>query len=172
MTVDFTVTDNILNVLFEKRETPLIETENGVVGASPNLYSLVTDDGVLTATDRIPPKPTSPLGVLWIGTCTIYEYQDVTDPETFQTKHELFPVVVNEPCRVSYKRETSTNINTGAPEMQQVTMLFIRPDLEIKAGSVINITQHGRTIKYKRSSKPALYSEHQEVMLELYEENA
>ena len=114
----------------------------------------------------------NPLALLWIGSCTIYEYQDITDPETFQTKHELFPVVVNEPCRVSYTRETSTNISTGAAEMTQVTMLFITADIPIKAGSIIEVTQHGRTVKYKRSSKPAVYSTHQEVVLELYEDNA
>ena len=109
---------------------------------------------------------------LWVGKCTIYEYLPVTDPTTHQTTHKLEPVVVNEPCRVSYTRETNTAVVEGAPQVIQTTMLFIRPDLEIKSGSVIEITQHGRTIKYKGSSKPALYSNHQEVVLELYEEHA
>ena len=51
-------------------------------------------------------------------------------------------------------------------------MLFIRPDLEIKEGSVIEITQNGVTNRYKRASKPAVYTRHQEVALELYEDNA
>jgi hypothetical protein len=114
----------------------------------------------------------NPLSLLWIGKATISEYKEVTDPDTFQTKHTVVPVVTDEPCRVSYKQEPSTNIATGAAQLTQVIMLFIRPDIEIKAGSVIEVTQHGRTLKYKRSSKPAVYSNHQEVVLELYEDKA
>ena len=172
MTVEFTATNDVLNVLFNGREFPLVEGDNGVVEANPNLYSLGMEDGLLVTTDRVPPKPTSPLGVLWIAQCTIYEYQEVIDPDTHQTTHELFPVVVNEPCRLSFTRETSTNVATGVAQMMQTTMLFIRPDLEIKAGSVMEVTQRGRTTKYKRSSKPAIYSDHQEVVLELYEDKA
>jgi len=29
--------------------------------------------------------PTNPLATLWTGRCTIYQYQDVTDPESKQT---------------------------------------------------------------------------------------
>ena len=172
MTVEFTANDSILNVQFEGREFPLVENEDGVVSATPNLYSLDSKDGVLTPIDRVAPKPTSPLGVLWTGLCTIYEYQEVTDPNTCQTTHELFPVVVNEPCRISFTRETSAVITSGAAQVVQITMLFIRPDLNIKEGSVIEVTQRGRTVKYQRSSKPAVYSNHQEVVLELYEEHA
>lgn len=172
MTSEFITNDNILNVLFEGREFPLVENEDGVVAEDPNLYSLATNDGILTTTERVAPKPASPLGVLWTGKCTIYEHQEVTNPDNFQTNHELFPLVINEPCRISHTRETSTNINSGAAEMTQITMLFIRPDLLIKAGSIIEVTQHGRTTKYKRSSKPAVYTNHQEVVLELYEDNA
>lgn len=114
----------------------------------------------------------NPLSVLWIGKATISEYKEKTDPETYQTSHTLVPIVVDEPCRVSYKQEPSTNIVTGAAQLNQIIMLFIRPDIAIEAGSVIEVTQNGRTLKYKRSSKPAIYSNHQEVVLELYEDYA
>lgn len=115
---------------------------------------------------------TNPLAKLWVGKCTIYEYQSVTDPDTYQTTQSLVTVVRDEPCRVSYTRETITDNNDGVPNTYQLTMLFIRPELDIKAGSVIEITQRGRTIKYKGSSTTAKYSNHQEVVLELYEEKA
>jgi hypothetical protein len=115
---------------------------------------------------------TNPLAILWKGKATISTYQEVTDPDTWQTSHELVPIVTDEPCRVSYRQEPSTNISTGAARLTQIIMLFIRPDIDIKAGSVIEVTQDGRTLKYKRSSMPAIYSNHQEVMLELYEDKA
>ena len=112
----------------------------------------------------------NPLSTLWIGKCTIYEYKSTVDPKTYQTTKELVPVVIDEPCRVSYNREQATDIRSGAAVTSQSITLFIRPDLTVKPGSVIEVTQHGRTTKYKGSSTSALYSKHQEIVLELYEE--
>jgi len=64
------------------------------------------------------------------------------------------------------------DINNAAPYLNQTITLFIRPDLPIKEGSIIEVTQHNVTTKYKRSSKPAVHSQHQEVLLELYEDKA
>ena len=114
----------------------------------------------------------NPLAILWTGRATIYEYQDITDPETFQTKQELVPVLEDEPCRLSYNREQSTDIQNGAAVISQGITIFVRPDLKIKTGSVIDITQNGVTERYKGSGQPAVYSQHQEITLELYEENA
>lgn len=114
----------------------------------------------------------NPLSLLWTGKCTIYEYQDVTDPETYQTTQQEVPVLVDEPCRLSYNHEQSTNIQSGAAVVSQSITLFIRPDLVIKPGSVIEVTQHGVTDKYKGSGKPAVYSNHQQIILQLYKDRA
>lgn len=114
----------------------------------------------------------NPLAILWTGKCTIYEYQDVTDPDTYQTTQREVPVLVDEPCRLSYNHEQATNIANGAAVVSQSITLFIRPDLEIKAGSVIEITQNGVTEKYKGSGKPAVYTNHQQIILQLYEDRA
>ena len=114
----------------------------------------------------------NPLSALWIGKCTIYEYQAVTDSKTFQTTHELIAVLKDEPCRLSYQKEQATNIANGAAVISQSITLFIRPDIVIKEGSVIDITQHGVTTRYKGSGKPAVYTNHQEIILDLYEDNA
>lgn len=114
----------------------------------------------------------NPLASLWHGRATISEYKEVIDPNTFQTKHTLVPVVTDEPCRLSHGRETTVDIASGAPYITQTIVLFIRPDLVIKEGSVIEITQNSLTNKYKRASKPAVYTNHQEIALELYEDNA
>jgi hypothetical protein len=116
-------------------------------------------------------KP-NPLEKLWIGRCTIYEYQDVVNPDTYQTTQDLVAVLSDEPCRLSYNHEQATNIQSGAAVVSQSIKLFIRPDLVIKPGSVIEISQHGVTEKYKGSGKPAVYCNHQEIILTLYEDNA
>ena len=114
----------------------------------------------------------NPLATLWKGKCTIYEFQDITDPETYQTTQKEVPVLVDEPCRVSYNHEHSTNIQSGAAVVSQSITLFIRPDLRIKPGSVIEITQNNVTERYKGSGKPAIYTNHQQIILQLYEDNA
>lgn len=114
----------------------------------------------------------NPLSILWTGRCTIYEFQDVTDPETYQTNQKLSPIVIDEPCKLSYNHEQATALQSGAAVVSQGITLFIRPDLAIKPGSVIEITQHGVTEKYKGSGKPAVYTNHQEITLQLYEDNA
>lgn len=115
---------------------------------------------------------TNPLATIWIGRATVYRYKDTVDPETFQSTQILEPVLVDEPCRISYRQEQATNIRSGAAVISQSITLFIRPDLEIKPGSVIDVTQHDVTTRFKGSSKAALYSNHQQIVLELYEENA
>lgn len=115
---------------------------------------------------------TNPLATLWTGRCTIYEYQDVTDPETKQTTQREVAVLVDEPCRLSYRYEQATNIQSGAAVVSQMVILHIRPDLIIPPGSVVEITQHGKTVKYKGSGQPAVYCNHQEIVMELYDNEA
>lgn len=117
-----------------------------------------------------PIPKTDVLSRLWIGTATISEYREVTDPNTFQTTNELVPVVTNEPCRLSYSTLPTTDIETGLAEVRQETTLFIRPDIVINPGSVIEITQHGRTNKYKQTAEPAVYTNHQEIKVSLDKE--
>lgn len=114
----------------------------------------------------------NPLSALWIGKCTVYEYVDTVDETTHQTTQSLSAYITDEPCRLSYEYEQSTNIRSGAAVVSQSITLFIRPDIDIKAGSVIEITQHGKTIRYKGSSRPAYHTNHQEIKLDIYEENA
>lgn len=118
----------------------------------------------------------NPLAILWKGKCTIYEFVDTTDPDTHQTIQTLNAVLTDEPCRLSFSQvmsqSTTTQIVQGAAEQVQIIKLFLRPDITINAGSVIEVTQNGVTTKYKRSNVPAIYTQHQEVTLELYEERA
>ena len=113
----------------------------------------------------------NPLTVLWTGKATIYEYMHTTDPDTYQTTLELVPVLEDEPCRLSYNHEQATNIQSGAAVVSQSITLFVRKDLVIKPGSVIEVTQNGVTEKYKGSGQPAIYSQHQQIVLQLYEDN-
>lgn len=114
----------------------------------------------------------NPLPILWDGICTISVYQEVTDPETFQTHEELVPIIENEPCRLSNKTNTVVADVENVAETSKTIVLFLRPDLEVPAGSVIDVTQYGRTTKFKNSSTPSVYYTHQEIQLSIYNDKA
>lgn len=120
--------------------------------------------------DKIVIPKTDIVSKLWTGSCTIQEYQSVTDPITHQTTNRLVTVVENEPCRLSYSTEPVTNLNNGLATVSQVIKLFIKPNLKIKAGSKLKITQHGVTNDYIRASEPSVYTNHQEVVVQLDKE--
>lgn len=104
---------------------------------------------------------------LWKDRCTIYTQEKVKDPTTKLTDFEEKPLLQDQPCKLSFETLTSS---TGDPvaTVSQSVKLFISPDVVIKAGSKIIVTQHGRTTEYSNSGVPAVYPTHQEIMLTLF----
>jgi len=105
---------------------------------------------------------------LYIGTCTISEYQPVTDPVSKITKHQPVEVLTDQPCKLSFERINSINESETAAVVTQGVKLFIAPEVIIKPGSRITVTQNGATTDYQNSGEPALFSSHQQVMMELF----
>ena len=105
---------------------------------------------------------------LYDGTCTITEYQKVKK-ENKSTGFAEVVVLEDEPCRLSFKTITNTNpTETGASSVIQSTKVFLAPEIKVKPGSKLTITQNGVTKEYKNSGEPAFYSTHQEIVLELF----
>ena len=109
---------------------------------------------------------------LYTDTCNIYEYQKVKDSVTKRTGFNFILVHENIKCRISFKNITTTNQTTGEAIIRQTTVLFINPELVIRPNSKIDIVRNGRVLEYKNSGVPAFYSSHQEIILELYKEQA
>lgn len=108
---------------------------------------------------------------LYTDTCAIYEYKEEKDKYTKRTASKEVVIVENEPCRLSYKSiNKSSDENT--PKITQVIKLFISNKIDIKAGSKIVVTKNNKTTEYKNSGEPAIYSNHQEIILELFERYA
>lgn len=105
------------------------------------------------------------------GVCTISEFKEFKRANG-STGNGWVPVHENIPCQLSHSRINTTNPETSAANVEFVIKLFINPDLEIKPGSKIEVTQNSRTNKYERSGEPAIYPTHQEIMLELVGEKA
>lgn len=100
-------------------------------------------------------------------TCTVKEYKSVKDPVTKVTSKRDVQVLENQPCSISYSSVKSTNQTETNATVQQVIKLFIAPEITIKEGSKIFVTHEGRTTEFKHSGKPAIYSSHQEIILEM-----
>ena len=102
---------------------------------------------------------------LYKGRCKITEIQKATDPVTKRVTFTDVVTVENEPCRLSFSSVASAVQGNEVANVAQVVKLFIRPELTILAGSKIEVAQNGVTSKYVASGKPAVHSNHQEIVL-------
>ena len=106
---------------------------------------------------------------LYKGSCTVKTWEEIKDPITRITKSKKEGAKFeNQPCRLSIEKQTSTANTLGPAVISQTTKLFIAPELDIPAGSKIIVTQNGKTTEYTRSGEPAVYTNHQEITLELF----
>lgn len=80
-------------------------------------------------------------------------------------------VARNVPCRVSYKTLAPAGRSDTVDSIAQVITLFTAPDIDIKPGSRVTVTQRGRTMRFACSGIPAVYDSHQEIPLVPWEEH-
>ncbi|WP_250278884.1 hypothetical protein [[Clostridium] colinum] len=111
---------------------------------------------------------------LYTGFCDIYEYESFIDEKSYITKQKSIIKYENIPCRVSYYNN-SANIVASKENLfnniiTQKVKIFLENNIKIKAGSVIIVTQNGKTTKYKNSGEPVIYTSHQEIMLDIFDD--
>ena len=75
------------------------------------------------------------------------------------------------PCRVSYKTLAPAGRSDTVDSIAQAITLFTAPDIDIKPGSHVTVTQRGRTMHFSCSGIPAVYDSHQEIPLIRAEEH-
>lgn len=107
----------------------------------------------------------------YIGKANVIQYEKTVD-KNHLTKHEEKVVLENQPCKLSFESMKQAVGTETAADISQVVKLFISPDVTIKPGSKIVVTQSGVTTDYTYSGVPAIYPTHQEIILELYEGRA
>lgn len=108
----------------------------------------------------------------YFGTLTVTEIKKEKDAKSKLTKTEPVIVLENQPCKLSFETLKAAVQTDSAATVTQVTKLFVSPDVSIRAGSKITVTQAGVTTNYTCSGIPAVYSTHQEIILELFKEFA
>lgn len=102
------------------------------------------------------------------GICSVYEKKPVFNPGTKVTSGQEVEVIHDEPCHLSFSSANASSNTETAAIVQQTIELFLAPEKEIPPGSKIVVTQQGRTESYSQSGKAAVYSSHQEIVLELF----
>lgn len=100
---------------------------------------------------------------LYDGRCTIIEVEKYTENKT--TKFRDIIITEDEPCRISHYTKKKSENSDMSYNSEQSVKLFISPDITIKEGSKISVTQNNVTKQYRNSGTPAVYSGHQEIML-------
>lgn len=113
----------------------------------------------------------------YIGVCDIIEYIHRQNSVTKISEKTEESVLSAQPCRLSFDVNNNRVLKptlTGetASEVKQNVKLFISPEIEIKPGSKIIVTQNGVTTAYKKSGQPSVYFSHQEIMLDIFDDLA
>ena len=102
----------------------------------------------------------------YVGTFTVTEHKKVTKPNHI-TGFSDVDVLIDQPCRLSFSANPPAT-NGDVSEISQTVKLFFAPEITIKEGSKITVTQNGTTTEYKQSGTPAVYDTHKEILLELF----
>lgn len=106
---------------------------------------------------------------LWRGKCTVtVRNNDTTDENTGRVVVGEVDTYTDEPCRISFDTVNATQLKNSAANIVQSITLFIDRAVVIPEGSKITVTQNGATAVYEKSGKPAVYSTHQEIPLEIF----
>jgi len=105
---------------------------------------------------------------LWTGTATVTVLEGALNPLNGRTEPTERVTIQDEACRISHDTVKSTEPDNEAALVAQSVTLYIDPSVEIPEGSKITVTQNGVTRDYVRSGKPAVFTSHQEVPLELF----
>lgn len=106
---------------------------------------------------------------LYLDTCSVYEFQEVTDPKTHMTTHELVLVHENVPCKISFNDFPQSGEGVGS-SLSFLATIFLSPDLTIKEGSKMVIVKNGKTYELSNSGVPRMGINHQEIRLKQWEE--
>lgn len=103
--------------------------------------------------------------LLYSGVCDVIEKVEMKK-DNGATGFSEMVIAEAIPCRVSFSQKKSAKNSDGAYQTTQTTKLFIDPDVDIKIGSKIVVTQNAITTEYGASGEKAVYSGHQEIVLE------
>lgn len=108
---------------------------------------------------------------MWTGICNIFRFKNSKN-KYGTVVSEVKELYKNIPCRLSFKNISQTEQTESVAKTSQVVKLFIAPEVYVPPGSIVEVTQNGVTRKYKHSGISAVYTNHQEIILDVEQEKA
>lgn len=108
---------------------------------------------------------------MWTGICNIFGFKNSKN-KYGTVVSEVKELYKNIPCRLSFKNISQTEQTESVAKTSQVVKLFIAPEVYVPPGSIVEVTQNGVTRKYKHSGISAVYTNHQEIILDVEQEKA
>lgn len=108
---------------------------------------------------------------MWTGICNIFGVKNSKN-KYGTVVSEVKELYKNIPCRLSFKNISQTEQTESVAKTSQVVKLFIAPEVYVPPGSIVEVTQNGITRKYKHSGISAVYTNHQEIILDVEQEKA
>ncbi len=124
---------------------------------------------MVTELERAGSAARKALEAAYEGECTIIERRDVKDEATKLSRQEEVTVLEGQPCKLSFEKLAAAARTETASTVSQGVKLFLAPEIRVNSGSRIVVTQNGVTGEYCASGVSAVYSTHQEIILELSE---
>ncbi len=113
---------------------------------------------------------TDALNRLWKDLCKVSVRTPYPRPNQ-STGFREEVIMEDVPCKLSFDHAASSPATPEerASQLGQRVKLFLGPDREIPPGSKITVTHNGKTVDYTHSGPPAVFTNHQEIPLELFD---
>ena len=108
---------------------------------------------------------------MWTGICNIFGFKNSKN-KYGTVVSEVKELYKNIPCRLSFKNISQTEQTESVAKTSQVVKLFIAPEIYAPPGSIVEVIQNGVTKKYKHLGISAVYTNHQEIILDAEQEKA
>lgn len=108
---------------------------------------------------------------MWTGICNIFGFKNSKN-KYGTVVSEVKELYKNIPCRLSFKNISQTEQTESVAKTSQVVKLFIAPEVYAPPGSIVEVIQNGVTRKYKHLGISAVYTNHQEIILDVEQEKA
>lgn len=111
---------------------------------------------------------------LFFGRCDIYEMENAVDERGVTGQVSMLKQSDVE-CRLvfggseGFAAYRSASENTHKNDLRMNVRVFLSPDTDIKAGSILVVRQNGSEYRLRSTSEGALYRHHREVLAVPYE---
>lgn len=103
------------------------------------------------------------LAILYEDTCTVVRSSNSTDNDGFDTFGDTIPYE-NIPCGVDFSRGSTTGLEDVAQPISYLAELYVRPEVDIRAGDKITATVQGRVYKFT-AGEGVYYPSHGQIPL-------